>query len=216
MNTETIISQQPSAVQTLCQQFTQSYQKNRKLMGSWGKLLQEIRDGLTVSTEFAESSDPQGSTFSAICRELGIPRSTAYHYINMFLITSTYPQWLQDAATPANLNLALEHVQNAYEDIRASLPTDPNAFELQGIIGKLKEAKPTREEAEPITREAFVESLAKLIKRALKVLPADSVVAAVDQALVAAKVPAAQREAVTHAALDVVDQGLGIDTKGQK
>jgi hypothetical protein len=168
MNTETIISTQPSEVQALCKEFTQSYQKNRKLIGSWGKLLQDIRDGLTVADDFAESSDPHGSTFTAICRELGIPRSTAYHYINIFLISSTYPQWLQDAATVGDLNLSLAHVQAAYEDIREGLPTDPNPLEVQGIIANLKLAKPPKLSRPSLTEEDFLDELKDLAKRAKK------------------------------------------------
>jgi hypothetical protein len=187
MNNETVISQQPSAVQNLCKEFTQSYQKNRKLIGSWGKLLQEIRDGLTVSVDFTESSDPHGSTFTAICRELGIPRSTAYHYINMFLISSTYPQWLQDAATVGNLNLSLKHVQDAYEDMRETLPTDPNAFEVQGIIGKLKEAKPPKVSRPSMTEADFLEELQDLAARAKKAgIAAATVNNLLEQAIVAA------------------------------
>jgi hypothetical protein len=175
--------------------------------------------GIPASLQSEFSLTPAGT------KTPGQVSSTAYHYINTFLVTSTYPEWLQNAAIPANLNLALEHVQNAYESIREGLPTNPNTYEVQGIISQLKQAKPPREEAEPITREAFVESLAKLIKRGMKFLSADSVVVAVDQALAAARVPEAQREAMTHAALDRVDQSLGINTsipgdvkavKGQK
>lgn len=155
-------------MQTLCTQFTDSYGKNRKLVAQWGKILSDIRDGLTVPSDLAESDDPRGTTFTAICRELGIPRSTAYHYIHTFLITSTYPQWLQDAAPVNGLNLALEHVQNAYEEMRATLPQNPNAFEISGVVAELKKAKATTVDTEPLTVDALKAQFEKMVKRAKK------------------------------------------------
>jgi len=211
-----VISQQSTVVQTLCDQFTRSYQKNRQLVGSWGKMLQEIRDGLTVPEDFVENEDPRGATFGAICRELGIPRSSAYHYINIFLVTSTYPQWLQDASTQANLNLALKHVQNAYEEIRENIPTNPNPLEVAGVVAKLKAAKPPQQEdEEPITKEELVKALARLIKRGMRIMSPTAVVQAVGQALTDAKVPPEQQDGILHTALDVVDKNLGINTRNK-
>jgi hypothetical protein len=155
----TIIEQQPQSVQTLCDQFSQSYAKNRKLVSSWGKMLSEIRDGLTVPTDFAENDDPRATTFSAICRELGILRSSAYHYISIFLIASTYPQWLQDAATENRVNLALEHVQNAYEKIRESLPKEPNSLEISGVVAELKKAKVSQSNEPHLTKQQRFEKM---------------------------------------------------------
>jgi hypothetical protein len=210
---KSVISMQSAQVQNLCGEFTKVYQQNRNLIGSWGRLLQEIRDGLTVPEDLAENEDPQGATFGAICRELGIPRSTAYHYIDTFLITSTYPQWLQDASTQANLNLALKHVQNAYENIREDIPKKPNPLEVAGVVAQLKAAKPAQEEDEPITKELLVKALARLIKRGMKIMPAAAVVQAVGQAMTDAKVPQEQQDSILHTALDVVDKNLGIKTR---
>ena len=171
-NGNTVIGHQGKEVQTLCGQFTQSYNKHRKTIAEWGRLLQAIRDS-NLNPVNAEGTpltgeDVQVQTFSAICKELGVPRSTAYHYINIFLVTSTYPEWLQEAATANNLNLAAQHVQDAFESMREAIPAKPDALQVAGVVSELKKAKAPEEEAEPITVEDFKKSIARLVKRANK------------------------------------------------
>lgn len=172
MNTATIISKQPKEVQALCTQFTQSYNKHRKTIAEWGKYLQGIRDGNLNPVDAdgvpLEGEDVQLQTFSAILKELGVPRSTAYHYIDIFLVTSTYPEWLQEAATSNNLNLAAKHVQDAFESMREDIPVKPDALQAAGVVAELKKVKPVPEEATPITADEFKKGVAKLVKRALK------------------------------------------------
>src|SRR5208283_2686643 len=145
-STQSVISQQCEEVQAHCTQFTQSYNKNRKTIAEWGRLLQAIRDSnlnpVDADGKSIDGKDVQDLTFSAICRELGVPRSTAYHYINIFLVTSTYPEWLQQAATANNLNLAAQHVQDKFESLRETIPAEPDALQIAGIVAELKKAKP--------------------------------------------------------------------------
>jgi hypothetical protein len=145
-STQSVIGQQSKEVQSICTQFTQSYNQHRKTVAEWGRLLQAIRDSnlnpVDAEGKPLEGNDVQVQTFSSICKELGVPRSTAYHYINIFLVTSTYPEWLQEAATTNNLNLAAQHVQDAYESMRETIPASPDAFQVSGIVSQLKQAKP--------------------------------------------------------------------------
>jgi len=144
-STQSVISQQCEEVQAHCTQFTQSYNKNRKTIAEWGRLLQAIRDSnlnpVDADGKSIDGKDVQDLTFSAICRELGVPRSTAYHYINIFLVTSTYPEWLQEAATASNLNLAAQHVQDAFESMHEGIPAKPDTFQVAGVVAQLKQAK---------------------------------------------------------------------------
>ena len=142
---------QSGAVQALATQFNTQYaSKNSvKVRAAWGALLEQIlkSDLNCVNTkgEAVTGADAPDITFAAICRELGIPRSTAYHYINEHITITTYPQVIQDAAAAAGLNLALEHVQAAYGQMVAKgLPSDPSALEVKGIISELQNAKPDK------------------------------------------------------------------------
>lgn len=144
----TVISLQSNEIQSYCTQFVQSYNKHQKTVAEWGRLLQAIRDSnlnpVDAEGKPLDGKDVQIRTFSAICKELGVPRSTAYHYIDIFLVTSTYPEWLQEAATASNLSLAARHVQDVYESLRESIPAKPDSFQVAGIVSKLKQAKPTQ------------------------------------------------------------------------
>jgi hypothetical protein len=193
-----VIGQQPKEVQSLCMQFTQSYNKHRKTIAEWGRLLQAIRDSnlnavypdgksLEATNKNGDPVDVQGQTFSNICRELGVPRSTAYHYINIFLVTTTYPEWLQDAATASNLNLAAQHVQDAFEAIRETLPAKPDAFQVGGIVAQLKAAKAPSADSEPLTQAELKSQIEKLMKRANKAgISAAVVYTTLEQAIAAA------------------------------
>jgi hypothetical protein len=226
MVTEThgVIGQQSKEVQSLCMQFTQSYNKHRKTVAEWGRILQTIRDSklnavnsegesLALVDTKGDPVDVQGKTFSTICQELGVPRSTAYHYINLHVVLSTYPEWLQEAATVGNLNLAARHVQDAFESMRETIPAKPDSLQISGVVAELKKAKAPLEDTQPLTRQEFVKSLAKLIRRGLKSMEAAAVISAVDEALKDSEIAPDEREAVTHAALDAVDKSLGIDTR---
>jgi lambda repressor-like predicted transcriptional regulator len=168
----TVIAKQSKEVQALCAQFTQSYNKHRKTVAEWGRILQGVRDsnlnpvnadGIPLTGE-----DVQVQTFSAICKELGVPRSTAYHYINTFLVTSTYPEWLQEAANVNNLNLAAQHIQDAYESMRESIPPNPDSLQVSGVVAELKKAKAPAEKTEPITVADLKKAISSLVKRAAK------------------------------------------------
>ncbi len=170
--TQTVIGQQPKEVQLYCSKFTESYNKNRKTIAEWGRLLLAIRDSnlnpVNADGKALTGEDVQVQTFTVICRELGVPRSTAYHYISIFLVTKTYPEWLQEAATASNLNLAAQHVQDAFESMRETIPAKPDSLQVSGVVAELKKAKAPSEEAEPITVEEFKKSIGRLIKRAAK------------------------------------------------
>jgi lambda repressor-like predicted transcriptional regulator len=168
----TVIAKQSEEVQELCAQFTQSYNKHRKTIAEWGRILQGVRDSnlnpVNADGTPLAGEDVQVQTFSAICKELGVPRSTAYHYINIYLVTSTYPDWLQQAATASNLNLAAQHVQDAYESMRESIPANPDSLQVSGVVAELKKAKAPAEEAVPITVADLKKAISSLAKRAAK------------------------------------------------
>jgi hypothetical protein len=140
-----VIGHQPKEVQAMCSHFTQSYNKHRKTIAEWGRLLQAIRDSnlnpVDADGKPIVGKDVEDLTFSAICRELGVPRSTAYYYINIFLVTSTYPEWLQEAATASNLNLAAQHVQDAFDSMRETIPAKPDILQVAGVVAQLKKTK---------------------------------------------------------------------------
>jgi hypothetical protein len=184
---QSVIGHQPEEVRSLCVQFTRSYNKHRNAVAEWGFTLQAIRDSklnpvnaegeqLAAEDRNGNPVDLQGNTFSAICRELGVPRSTAYHYINIYLVTKTCPEWLQDASTANNLNLAAVHVQKKFEEIR-NLPDypgrdsdgnerTPNPFEIDGIVKQLKAAKAPTVDSAPLTRDELKEQMERLMSRA--------------------------------------------------
>src|ERR1700747_163648 len=136
----TVISLQPKEVQSYCTEFTQSYNRHRKTIAEWGRLLLAIRDSdlnpVDTNGKPIVGTDVEDLTFSAICRELGVPRSTAYHYIGIFLVTATYPEWLQEAATANNLNLAAQHVQDAFESMRGEIPATPDTLQVAGVVAQ--------------------------------------------------------------------------------
>lgn len=195
-----VIAQQSTEVQSLCTQFTQSYNKHRKTVADWGCILQAIRDSKlnTVSSEGkplevvdtkGNSVDVQGKTFTTICQEqLGVPRSTAYHYINMYVVTLTYPTWLQDAATAKNLNLAAQHVQNKFQEVRnrENYPVNPDEFQIGGIVAELKAAKASTPESEPLTAEELKSQIQRLLKRAKNAKIASEIVYATLEEAIAA------------------------------
>lgn len=204
----TVIGQQTKEVQALCEQFIQSYNKHRKTVAEWGRILQTIRDSnlklvdadgkpLATTDRNGDLVDVHGNTFSAICRELGLPRSTAYHYISLYLVNKTYPVWLQEAATASNVNLGARHVQNKFEEIR-NLPDypgrdsngnerTPNSFEIDGIVTQLKAAKAPTPDSEPLTEDELKKQMQRLMNRAKKAgIALQSVQTTLEQALAAA------------------------------
>jgi len=167
------LAQQPEVVQDVARQFHQNYtSKNSvKVRATWGAFLEQIQNGLVAVTvgkgDKAHALDNK-ETFAGICRELGIPRSTAYSYIHTYIVVSNYPQAIQEAAEEAGLNLALPHVMAEFQ--KMTLPTNPSPLELRGIIAQLEEAKPaeTETEEEPLLLEEFQKKLSKLVARARK------------------------------------------------
>jgi hypothetical protein len=144
-----ILFQQSPAVQSLAKQFNSDYRSknNVKVRAAWGSLLEQIRrlelkcvDSKGEPVEANPSQTPKDATFVAICRELGIPRSTAYLYMKEYLTISIYPQVVQDAAADAGLNLALDHVQAAYTDMAVTETDLSNPNAVRGIIAQLEVA----------------------------------------------------------------------------
>ena len=144
-----ILAQQSEAVKSLATQFNQNYaSKNSvKVRAAWGKLLEQIRksdlncvNSRGEAVRAAANQTPEAATFVAICRELGIPRSTAYLYIQDHITVSTYPQAIQDAAADAGLNLALDHVQAFYATLTVTDADLSNPNAVRGIIAQLEDA----------------------------------------------------------------------------
>jgi hypothetical protein len=167
-----ILFQQSQAVQALAIQFNTQYtSKNSvKVRAGWGALLLPIQKSdlnlVNADGDPVQGTDAPSVTFAAICRELGIPRSTAYHYINEHITVTTYPQVIQDAAADAGLNLALEHVQAVYGAMVAKgLPSNPSALEVKGIISELQDAKPNKA---PKSRESAQARFQRLLKEAFE------------------------------------------------
>jgi hypothetical protein len=163
--TQSVVERQPREVQSYCLEFTQSYNKNRKTISDWGRILLAIKNGklnpVDAKGEPFEGNDPQGLTFSAICGELGVPRSTAYHYINEYITVTTYPEPIQEAARKLNVNLALDYVRAAF--IAGEYPPKPNENEAMGIVAKLKLAKP----AATLSRQSPAERFREMVEEAL-------------------------------------------------
>jgi hypothetical protein len=172
MSSTTVISQQPSEIQSLCNRFTESYAKHRKSLLEWGKLLLAIKESklnpVDAKGEPFDGKDPREQTFTAICGELGLPRSTAYHYLNAYLVTSKYPEWLQQAAETNQLNLAARHVQDAFGSMRESIPASPDNLQVIGIVNVLKKAKPAGSETSKKPKEKFAEMLKEALAYANK------------------------------------------------
>ena len=142
-----ILFRQSQAVQSLAIQFNMEYagQKSVSVRAAWGKLLEQIRrsdlncvDSEGKPVKATTNQTPGDTTFAAICRELGIPRSTAYLYIKDHITVSTYPQALQDAAADSGLNLALDHVQAAYAAMTVAEADLSNPHAVRGIVAQLE------------------------------------------------------------------------------
>lgn len=151
-SSNSVISKQSSQVQELCEQFQKQYttKNSVQLRSEWGKMLKSIQQSdlnpISASGNEIKGDNAVEITFGAICRELGVPRSTAYHYIDEYITVSTYPEAIQEAAREANLNLSLPHVRAAYAAGEGEFPAKPSALEAAGIVAKLKTVKPERDE----------------------------------------------------------------------
>jgi hypothetical protein len=183
---DTVIGRQSDGVQELCAQFNNRYtsKNNVELRATWGALLEKVKNApLNTVDEKGkpiESDEPQTATFSAICRELGVPRSTAYYYIETHIVVNNYPKSIQDAAAEACLNLAKPHVVAAFESMRQlaqgsenAIPAKPTPLEAKGIVLDLKKVKPTPEdddvtEDKPITLGELEKYLVILLNRSVK------------------------------------------------
>jgi predicted transcriptional regulator len=182
-NIPAVVSQAPAAttwianqtdpiVQGLCQQFKTLYRKERKTLSAFGKVLKELRDNPNLKTVDASGKAVEPTTnmtaaertFSSICEELGVPVRTAYHYIATYIATTKYSQEIQDAAVEAGLNLALDHVQAKYDEMKAGLPAKPTPYELKGIIAELETATPPKKT--PTSKLKGVARFQELLKEA--------------------------------------------------
>jgi hypothetical protein len=175
MTTETesvigVIVRQSAQVQSLCEQFSKQYnsKNNVKVRGEWGRVLQEIRDSelnpVNAKGEPVTGKDATALTFGAICKELHIPRSTAYHYIDEFVTVTTFPPEIQEAARTLNINLALDHVRAAY--IAGEYPAKSNENEALGIVAKLKLVRPPESTHETLTPGQATERFREMVKKA--------------------------------------------------
>jgi hypothetical protein len=90
---------------------------------------------------------------------MGLPPSTAYYHIDVYLTTTKYPHYIQEAAAAAGLNLALDHVVAKWDELKAGYPEKPSPLEVKGIIADLEAAKRPQEDAEPITEEKLFKGL---------------------------------------------------------
>jgi|ERR1051325_1701132 hypothetical protein len=169
-----ILSHQSDVVKSLATQFNQNYagKNSVKVRAAWGKLLEQIRradlncvnsDGQPLKG--TANQTPEAATFVAICRELGIPRSTAYLYIQDHITVSSYPQAVQDAAADAGLNLALDHVQAFYATLTVTDADLSNPNAVRGIIAQLEDApNPTINPSKKSVEERLISMLRDLFK----------------------------------------------------
>jgi hypothetical protein len=117
----------------------------------------------------------QEETVFAICREIGIGRSTYYLYRNDYITNQTYPPKIQEAAIEARFNLAPEHVQAKFAAmlLEGGLLDGKNLekltpLEVKGVISELEAAKPKQKDDEPLTKDELTNRLNRLFKRAKK------------------------------------------------
>jgi hypothetical protein len=142
-----VLYQQTPAVQHLAVEFNQDYnsKNNVKVRRGFGVYLEQIHKGQTLAKN-AQGKEMDGkSTFTAICRELGIARSSAYGYIATHIACSNYPQAIQDAAADAGLNLAQDHVVAEYVKLKGAgeagvNPAQPTSVEARGVVSLLADA----------------------------------------------------------------------------
>lgn len=164
-----VLFRQSQEVQSLARQFNTDYtgQKSVSVRAAWGKLLEQIRrsdlncvDSKGEPVEATTNQTPSDTTFVAICRELGVPRSTAYLYLKDHITVSTYPQALQDAAADSGLNLALDHIQAAYAAMTVTEADLSNPNAVRGIIARLEDVP--NPNAKGTTKKTVEEQLIRL------------------------------------------------------
>jgi hypothetical protein len=173
-----ILFQQPDSIRKQALAFHEKYtsKKSVETRVAWGQMLKEIQNSVVPAISGKGDKAQQlneKDTFSSICRELGVARSTAYDYINLHISVKTYPQAIQEAAAEVGLNLALDHVMAEYrkivaDDFKNRDLNDLTRFEVLGIIAQLEKAEAPKEEYQPITRDEFMKKLNNLIMRGLK------------------------------------------------
>ena len=137
-------------------------------------IIQLEKSNLTCINAKGEAMTQEETVF-AICREIGIGRSTYYLYRNDYITTQTYPPKIQEGAIEARLNLAPEHVQAKFAGmlLEGGLLHDKNlekltALEVKGVISELETDKPKPEDDEPLTKDELTKRLNRLFKRAKK------------------------------------------------
>src|SRR5258706_7484264 len=152
-----VLFQQPAAVQQAAKDFNTDYNSKNsvKVRRAWGAFFEQIQKGLTQAKNAKGETMDGVSTFTAICKELDVPRSSAYAYIRTHISCSNYPQAIQDAAEDAGLNLAQDHVIAEYVNLKGKNeagvnPAQPTILEARGIVALLADApNPTRSRQSP-------------------------------------------------------------------
>jgi hypothetical protein len=165
----TVIGRQSAQVKSLCDTFQKQYdgKANVRLRSEWGRMLQQIRDSelnpVNAKGEPVTGEDATALTFGAICKELHIPRSSAYNFMATYITVTTFPESIQEAARTLNVNLALDHVRAAY--VAGEYPPKVNENEALGIVAKLKLVKPA--EREEKSSKPAIERFREMVEKAL-------------------------------------------------
>jgi hypothetical protein len=114
-----------------------------------GQLVCVDADGKALTGTPAENTK---ATITKILGELDLSSSTLYLWRSQRSIRLTYPKIIQEAALPAKLNLALDHVKAKYDEMLADkdsplhgkTPAQLNkltALEADGVVLQLRKAK---------------------------------------------------------------------------
>jgi hypothetical protein len=165
-----ILAQQSQAVQDAAVKAQSEYtnQKSVAMRRSWGSLLEPIKNGNLKLVDAGGNPTDHKKTWSAICRELGIPRSSADRYIDEFVASKTYPKAVQELAATEGLNLALQHVMDKWTeltgpggDLEGKDVSKLSPLEVKGVVSQLEEAKAPKEakKAKGTTAQQFTDLL---------------------------------------------------------
>jgi len=172
-----ILNQQPQAVKDAAVKAVSEYtsKKSVAIRSGWGSFLEPIKNGqlnlVDVDGQPIEG-DSHKKTWSAICREMGIPRSSADRYIDEYLACKVYPDAIQEVAAREGLNLALTHVMDKWVeltapggDLEGKDLSRLTPYEVKGIVSDLEQIKAQTKTTK--TRETPKVKFQRLLKEAL-------------------------------------------------
>ncbi len=169
-----VLFQQPAAVQQAAKDFNTDYNSKNsvKVRRAWGAFFEQIQKGLTQAKNAKGETMDGVSTFTAICKELDVPRSSAYAYIRTHISCSNYPQAIQDAAEDAGLNLAQDHVIAEYVNLKGKNeagvnPAQPTILEARGIVALLADA-PNPNKKPPVSHKTGAARFHELLNEAFE------------------------------------------------